>query len=193
MNIGDKVIIKGCGPRRSYLNIMIGMTGKISKIFPYDLYEVIIDDSEQAQKVLGYHRHFDLQESELELIVEKKEVNLEELPKHSDVEQAFLDKIKTTYNKCPSCDEVCVDGDEVTLYECQNCGTVFSRESSADGDSHRCPDCQKFASKLTEKGCPTCEGSEELEIINGYYCDECDQYFEDEVDALVHFHEYHMV
>lgn len=45
----------------------------------------------------------------------------------------------------------------VTLYECGECGTVFDRENSADGNSQKCPDCNKLAAKLTAHGCPDCQ------------------------------------
>jgi hypothetical protein len=45
----------------------------------------------------------------------------------------------------------------VALYECGDCGTVFSPADSADGQSSRCPDCEQPAAKLTDRGCPDCE------------------------------------
>ena len=30
-----------------------------------------------------------------------------------------------------------------TLYECQDCDCRFTKENSADGESHRCPDCNQ--------------------------------------------------
>ena len=64
---------------------------------------------------------------------------------------------------CPSCEEVTKE--PVTLYRCNECGTTFSRENSADGNSYRCPDCNKVASELTAHGCPDCEEGNECEEV----------------------------
>jgi len=65
-----------------------------------------------------------------------------------------------TAYKCQSCEELvreeAVDPGN-PLYECNNCGTVFSRNNSLNGESHQCPDCNKFASKIAEAACPECE------------------------------------
>lgn len=48
--------------------------------------------------------------------------------------------------------------DEPTpTYECQSCGTAFNRNESADGDSARCPECNKFAAKSGNGACPHCD------------------------------------
>jgi predicted RNA-binding Zn-ribbon protein involved in translation (DUF1610 family) len=64
--------------------------------------------------------------------------------------------------KCPSC-EAAVDEDElVAVYDCGACGETFSRDNSADGDSNRCPSCNKFAGLSDQKACPDCgEASDE--------------------------------
>ena len=66
--------------------------------------------------------------------------------------------------RCPGCGEVLTDDDLEPLYECQDCGTTFGRSDSADGDSHRCPDCNKFAARYgeTHDGCGCGEQVEEL-------------------------------
>lgn len=46
------------------------------------------------------------------------------------------------------------------LYECGDCGTRYTRGTSADGESHRCPDCNKFGAKVADVGCPDCEEGE---------------------------------
>jgi len=69
--------------------------------------------------------------------------------------------------KCEACETIwSEDGapEFEVFYECGNCGTIFSRGDSYDGDSHRCPDCMKFSSKLYDKGCPECEEGEVVEI-----------------------------
>jgi len=69
--------------------------------------------------------------------------------------------------RCESCDRVFrSEAEASTGYECQNCSTEFTRESSADGDSHRCPDCNKFASRSETPFCPDCgEPLTEAELV----------------------------
>ncbi len=64
---------------------------------------------------------------------------------------------------CATCEEVTKE--PVTLYQCNECGTTFSRENSADGNSHMCPDCNTVASELTTHGCPDCEEGDECEEV----------------------------
>jgi DNA-directed RNA polymerase subunit RPC12/RpoP len=50
------------------------------------------------------------------------------------------------------------DKDElIRLYECGECGTVFPYDEIT---GNRCEDCNKFAAKLTDCGCPECEQGE---------------------------------
>jgi hypothetical protein len=64
---------------------------------------------------------------------------------------------------CPDCDALVEeDSIESGLYECGECGDAFTRENSADGESNRCPNCNKFAAKIADHGCPEC-GTAELE------------------------------
>lgn len=66
--------------------------------------------------------------------------------------------------RCNSCEETFEDdSDAVTLYECGDCGSIFSETSTG---SNRCPDCNRFASVLTHSGCPHCEEGE-LEETEG--------------------------
>jgi len=78
---------------------------------------------------------------------------------------------------CESC-EAHVDEDDIesALYECGNCSTVFTRESSANYN-HQCPQCHKFGSKIADKGCPECNEGE-LTEFKGWACTVCDTYFE---------------
>ena len=71
------------------------------------------------------------------------------------------------------------DPDDNTLYECGSCGTVFTRANSADGMSHRCPQCNKMSGKLSENGCPEC-GEAEVETKEGMKCPHCSEFIEKE-------------
>jgi len=63
--------------------------------------------------------------------------------------------------ECQACDHQFNDGDEGgPLYECSGCGTSFTREDSADGDSNRCPNCNKFGAKVADLTCPMCQSDE---------------------------------
>ena len=47
------------------------------------------------------------------------------------------------------------------IYECGSCGNVFLR---SENESHQCPSCNKFGSKLYDQSCP--EGcTDELESV----------------------------
>ena len=70
--------------------------------------------------------------------------------------------------RCEGCEAEFTDEDadqgQGPLYECGECGTQFTRDNSADGDSNRCPDCNKFGAKMADLACPEC-GEGELEPI----------------------------
>lgn len=89
--------------------------------------------------------------------------------------------------KCDSCDML-YDDDSANfepLYECQNCGTRFIRSNSMTGDNHQCPDCAKFASKLSDNGCEDC-GEGDCEETELWRCNECSELFETEEEAKSH-------
>jgi hypothetical protein len=86
--------------------------------------------------------------------------------------------------RCLNCDEVTEDAPQGPLYECNACGTQFTRDGSADGSSHKCPDCNKFATKLAAYGCDIC-GEGEMEAIFFVECPRCGESF-DEGDFLSH-------
>jgi rubrerythrin len=62
--------------------------------------------------------------------------------------------------RCASCgvelteDEA--DQGQGPLYACGQCGSTFS----ADAESNRCPDCNRYGRKLAELSCPACEDGE---------------------------------
>ena len=66
--------------------------------------------------------------------------------------------------RCASCGEEFRDGgadqDQGPLYECGSCGATFSLAGSTDGESNRCPECNRFGRKLAELSCPACEDGE---------------------------------
>jgi hypothetical protein len=49
--------------------------------------------------------------------------------------------------RCSDCEEILDVKPEEPYYCCDRCGEGFSRENSADGDSHRCPGCGGFGSR----------------------------------------------
>lgn len=55
-----------------------------------------------------------------------------------------------TAYKCLKYDAISEETSKEPLYECFNCGTKFNRANSAEGESHRCPTCGKFGSKLSD-------------------------------------------
>jgi hypothetical protein len=57
---------------------------------------------------------------------------------------------------CEDCGEVSEDVNEAPLYECSEDG-LFNRDNSADGSSHKCPTCNKFASKAGDRSCSACD------------------------------------
>ena len=63
--------------------------------------------------------------------------------------------------ECQACEHQFNDGDEGgPLYECSRCGTTYTRDESADGDSNRCPNCNIFGAKVADLTCPECQSDE---------------------------------
>ncbi len=54
---------------------------------------------------------------------------------------------------CTGCDEAIDEADLTVRYECGNCGNEFTY---ADEGSNRCPECSRFATKVSETACPDC-------------------------------------
>lgn len=74
--------------------------------------------------------------------------------------------------RCPGCDKLFDPADAVPVYECGTCGTTFGRYESSDGDSNRCPDCNRFGAKLHD-GCP--DGcADEPEDVDVDVCTKCE-------------------
>jgi rRNA maturation endonuclease Nob1 len=71
---------------------------------------------------------------------------------------------------CTACDEE-IDDPEPG-YECASCGEQFVRSNSSDGESNRCPTCNKFGAKIADVVCPSCfEQVDEQEMAS---CPRCD-------------------
>ena len=76
----------------------------------------------------------------------------------------MAEQAKETKLYCAECDTIVEDSEPG--YECGSCGEVFSRSNSYDGDSHQCPSCLKFASKVADECCSSCGSElEEREVV----------------------------
>lgn len=64
--------------------------------------------------------------------------------------------------RCDECDHEVEEAEleEQPLYECDSCSSNFTRDNSADGCSHRCPECNKFGRKISDYACPECNEGE---------------------------------
>ena len=65
----------------------------------------------------------------------------------------------------PPCAECGYDpevDDDNPLYECSACGEEFTREDSANGDSHRCPTCGTFSRRIADHDCDYVLNAREL-------------------------------
>lgn len=79
--------------------------------------------------------------------------------------------------RCEECEEVFEETAGVPLYECNECGTIYSKNESADGNSHRCPDCSKFGSKIADDCCALCEEGAVEEIVAAQ-CPGCQEWYD---------------
>ncbi len=103
--------------------------------------------------------------SELVAVEEKKTLHCKDCGAELDPAEF----VKNFY--CKTCEEVRDEGDLTKKYECSSCGEEFTRENSADGDSNRCPQCNKFGAIQSENVCNDCE--EECEETETQECGEC--------------------
>ena len=75
---------------------------------------------------------------------------------------------------CSSCEWASEsDEDCENKYECGSCGTEFLRSESSDGDSNRCPNCNKFGAVLYT-ACPEC--GDEVGPGDVIVCPACDEF-----------------
>lgn len=65
---------------------------------------------------------------------------------------------------CPTCEIVFIDPDDPPgpAYECGNCDNTWHREEE---ETHRCPECGKFATKVADHCCPLCYEPVEKEVV----------------------------
>lgn len=92
---------------------------------------------------------------------------------------------------CTECDEYHADVDENPLYECGECGDTFTREENGD---NRCGTCNKFAAKIADRACPSCNGVLEEStdtVLDCPYCDGTDEIFNAD-DLADHIKEEHI-
>lgn len=82
--------------------------------------------------------------------------------------------------QCPDC-ESCQLEATVVHYECSGCGNLHSWN---ENESHRCPECNKFAAR-DGFACDDCDGGP-LEEIEAYQCEKCDELFIDEDEVEEH-------
>lgn len=82
---------------------------------------------------------------------------------------------------CPDCDEPLEDDNTEPRYECQQCGTTFGKSNSADSESSRCPDCNKFSSRAgeTHEGCDADVADAETK----YRCADCSEVYDEKEEA----------
>lgn len=87
--------------------------------------------------------------------------------------------LEATRLKCTECGNLFVEEEpgEVRAnaepaYECGACGRTFTKDDTEDGDN-RCPDCNKFASKMDPDewfACPECGMANEGEEVHVITC-----------------------
>lgn len=74
---------------------------------------------------------------------------------------------------CGDCNTICEES-AGPLYQCGNCQIEFNRDSSSDGSSHRCPDCNKFSARIADNSCPDCSVCE-VYSIKAIECPKCEE------------------
>ncbi len=75
---------------------------------------------------------------------------------------------------CTDCGFVTDTPSEEPGYECGSCGEEFTRANSADGDSNRCPQCNRFAAKRVDDVCERCES--ETQQVWVFECSRCSEF-----------------
>lgn len=104
-----------------------------------------------------------------------------QLPSHKEAPQMDVPSCQAW--QCEECQELTDEPDPSPLYECGDCGAVFSRDDSADGCSNRCPECNKFGCRVGDNSCPEC-GSGPMREVTAYECPECGEVYGAREDAI---------
>ena len=101
---------------------------------------------EDGRDLCGYHDHSE---------------NAERRAAEAEARTAYDALPKELY--CPTCDTVVdpTDVDDEPWYHCEGCDEEFNRDATENYD-HRCPSCNKFASRSDTKHCADCQ--EDLEV-----------------------------
>lgn len=90
--------------------------------------------------------------------------------------------------QCVECGSISRDVEDDPVYECGNCGTKWTRDGAYSSPAHKCPDCNKFASRIADHGCQECQAGEmeeaELYEIDGGDSEELYETEQDAQDAL---------
>jgi hypothetical protein len=76
---------------------------------------------------------------------------------------------------CEYCDALSDESAGCPLYDCESCGSRFNRDDSADGDSSRCPTCNKFSAKTADDSCAEC-GSGPVDEVTLAMCPICEDW-----------------
>ena len=87
--------------------------------------------------------------------------------------------LETTRLKCQSCDFLFTDDSPADVkarfdpaYECGNCGNVFTKDDTENGD-HKCPECSRFAAKCDPDeylACEECGAAAQFEEVYVITC-----------------------
>lgn len=66
--------------------------------------------------------------------------------------------------ECDECEERFESNEGLDhLFECNECGTKFTSANGGGPNGNRCEQCNKFAAKLSDYGCSSCEAGEVVE------------------------------
>ncbi|MHC1767932.1 MAG: DNA N-6-adenine-methyltransferase [Verrucomicrobiia bacterium] len=133
-----------------------------------ELKSLNVSDLSDAYRLLSAPAEDDAPETEAELTPAPTEsTDAFEAEPVTNTERELTPAGATNKFICEACQSEFDTTDECqTLYECMGCGSMFTKESSADGCSHRCSGCNRFGSKVSDSGCPACNEGEVMPAEN---------------------------